>query len=841
MSTTPKNSKIASPVTNPADQSVEVETSIEDEAQIAAIAQLLEEMRQREASQANPKKAPAIMKRNVLVIGSGGREHALAWAASRSPLCGDLVVAPGNGGTPGRREAVQVDDPQAVCALAKRLRSDLVIVGPDAAIAAGVIDALTAAGIRAFGPTQAASQLEWSKVAARKFCERNSIASPLSASFDATELDAAIAYVQTAGAPLVVKADGLAAGKGVVVASSAEETIAAIRDMLVGGAHGDAGNRVVLEEVLTGEEVSLLAFCDGTTVSVMPPAQDHKTIGEGDRGANTGGMGAYAPAPICPPALVAELAQSVLQKAVTASAAEGRPFVGVLYAGLMFTPTGPKVLEFNCRFGDPEAQVLLPLLETDLLEVVDACIDGRLADLAVQWNPGAACTVVLATPGYPAAPIIGGIITGEFDEWAGTFAAPVGRSVLFHAGTDRNEDGSLRTTGGRVFAATGVGATVAEARKHAYEEAATVGFEGAQMRRDIAWRALARTTGGYAASGVNIDEGTRAVDLLKESVEKTHGSSVLAGIGSFGGAFDARALKNMDYPVLVASTDGVGTKVMLATQAKRLKGVGIDLVNHCVNDVLVQNARPMFFLDYFASSKVVAEDVAEVVKGMAEACAENDCALLGGETAEMPGVYHEGHLDLAGTLVGVVDKADLLPRTLADGTSAIHAGDVMIGIGSSGPHTSGYSLLRRIFAGLPLEAMPAPLTVPLGDALLEPHRSYLPVLKNVLDGADRLKLKALVHITGGGLLDNVPRVLPSHLGADVNLGSWPVPPLFALTRDVSGLDANELHRTLNMGVGMVAICAPNDAETLRAQIDEPTWLIGNIVERAGSAVLLQGA
>ena len=795
----------------------------------------------RPSTETNSSEKSSPVKRNVLIIGSGGREHALAWAASRSPLCGDLVVAPGNGGTPGRREPVQIDNAGAVCALAKRLGSDLVIVGPETALAAGVVDALTAAGIRAFGPTQAGSQLEWSKVESAAFRERNKLDSPLSVAFRADQLDEAIAYVKGRNQPMVVKADGLAAGKGVVVAATVDETNTAIRDMLTGKSHGASGLRIVLEEVLTGEEVSLLAFCDGKTVSVMPPAQDHKHIGEGDRGANTGGMGAYAPAPNCPPSLIAELTQSVLQRAVSASAAEGRPYVGILFAGLMLTANGPKLLEFNCRFGDPEAQVLLPLLETDLLEVIEACIDGRLAELELQWNPGAACTVVLATPGYPAAPVTGGIITGEFDEWAGTFGAPVGRSVLFHAGTERAENGTLTTTGGRVFAATGVGATVTEARTRAYEEAATVDFEGVQMRRDIAWRALARTTGGYAASGVNIDEGTRAVDLLKASVEKTHGASVLAGIGSFGGAFDARPLKNMDYPVLVASTDGVGTKVMLATQAKRLKGVGIDLVNHCVNDVLVQNARPLFFLDYFASSKVIAEDVAEVVAGMSEACAANNCALLGGETAEMPGVYHEGHLDLAGTLVGVVDKADLLPRTAADGTSSILAGDVMIGIGSSGPHTSGYSLLRRIFAGLPLEAMPAPLTVSLGDALLEPHRSYLPVLKNVLDGADRLKVKALVHITGGGLLDNVPRVLPAHLGADVNLGSWPVPPLFALTRDVSGLDANELHRTLNMGVGMVIICAPSDAETIRAQINEDSWLIGNIVERAGSLVILQGS
>ena len=281
------------------------------------------------------------------------------------------------------------------------------------------------------------------------------------------------------------------------------------------------------------------------------------------------------------------------------------------------------------------------------------------------------------------------------------------------------------------------------------------------------WRALARTTGGYAASGVSIDEGTRAVDLLKGSVSATHGAAVLsARVGAFGGVFDAGFLKAMDQPVLVASTDGVGTKVALAAEAGRLRGVGMDLVNHCVNDVLVQNARPLFFLDYVAASKIVAEQVADIVAGMSQACAENGCALLGGETAEMPGVYHDGHVDVAGTLVGVTDRADLLPRP------GIEAGDVMIGLLSSGPHTNGYSLLRRIFAAMPLDAMPAPLTVPLGDALLEPHRSYLPVLGELLDGPSGPAVKALVHITGGGLLENVPRVLPEGVGAEVQLGSW---------------------------------------------------------------------
>jgi Phosphoribosylglycinamide synthetase, N domain/Phosphoribosylglycinamide synthetase, ATP-grasp (A) domain len=254
MSSTPSESNAAPITASDADQSSEFSRSIGTEAERSAVQQLVSELTERESSPAQVNEATAIMKRNVLVIGSGGREHALAWAASRSPLCGDLVVAPGNGGTPGRRESVQVDDAAAVCALAKRLGSDLVLVGPDAAIAAGVVDALAAAGIRAFGPTQTASVLEWSKVAARQFCERNGIASPVSASFEASELDSAIAYVQAAGVPMVVKADGLAAGKGVVVASSVEETVTAIRDMLVGGVHGAAGNRVVLEEVLSGEE-----------------------------------------------------------------------------------------------------------------------------------------------------------------------------------------------------------------------------------------------------------------------------------------------------------------------------------------------------------------------------------------------------------------------------------------------------------------------------------------------------------------------------------------------------------------------------------------------------------
>jgi phosphoribosylaminoimidazole synthetase len=582
---------------------------------------------------------------------------------------------------------------------------------------------------------------------------------------------------------------------------------------------------VLVEEMLFGDEVSLLAFCDGVRAVAMPPAQDHKRIYEGDRGPNTGGMGAYAPAPVCPPDLAAKLTVDVLQRAVDGCAADGMPFRGVLFAGLMLTDSGPKVIEFNVRFGDPEAQALLPLLDGDLLAIALGCAAGDLDPTLVKWHSGASCTVVKAAAGYPDSPQLG-------DDIVVTDTAAAS-GVLFHAGTTRDPSGVLRTGGGRVISATGLGVDVAAARRAAYDVAESVRFTGEQMRRDIGWRAIARTTGGYAASGVDIDEGNRAVELLKQSVSATQGPAVLAGVGGFGGVFDVSKLKYFDEPVLVASTDGVGTKVALATSAGRLRGVGIDLVNHCVNDVLVQNARPLFFLDYIASSVIVAEQVAEIVSGMSEACLLNDCALLGGETAEMPGVYHDGHIDVAGTLVGAADRSQLLPRT------DVVAGDVLIGIASSGPHTSGYSLLRRMFAGLPLDAIPAPLQVPLGDALLEPHRSYLPVLRTLLDGDSFEVVKGLIHITGGGLQENIPRVLPDGLGADITLGSWPVPPLFQLIRDVSGLSPEELHRTLNMGIGMIIVCAPSDAIRVQAAIDEPTWIIGQVVTRASGEVQLR--
>jgi phosphoribosylamine--glycine ligase/phosphoribosylaminoimidazole synthetase len=736
----------------------------------------------------------------VLIVGSGGREHAMAWAAARSPLVTDVFCAPGNAGTPNP-VAVAADDVEGITRFCLAEGIGLVLVGPEAALAAGLVDTLEHAGVRAFGPTKAACRLEWSKSYARQFCERHGIPSPRYAVF--TEAAAAKRWLDEFGQPVVVKATGLAAGKGVIVPSTRSETEDAIDALLAAG-------EIVLEERLDGEEVSLLAFCDGRTVVPMPPAQDHKRIGEGDTGPNTGGMGAYAPAPVCPPEMVDELMATMLQPTVDGLAAAGSPYRGVLYAGLMLTPAGPRLLEFNCRFGDPEAQALIPLLEADLVDIAMACTDVRLHETKVAWRSGAACCVVLAAPGYPAAPLVGGTVKGLRGAAHDTY--------VFHAGTARAGHRFV-TTGGRVLGVTGVGDSLAIARQRAYERAASITFEGRQLRRDIGWRAIARTTGGYAASGVDIDAGERAVSLMKAAVERTHGPAVLAGVGSFGGVFDAAAFADLRNPVLVASTDGVGTKVMLAAELDRYDGIGTDIVNHCIDDVLVQRARPLFFLDYVASSRLDPEQMAAIVTGMAAACEAAGCALLGGETAEMPGVYAPGHFDVAGTLVGVAERSRLLPR------DDVRPGDVLVGLTSSGPHTNGYSLLRRVFGALPLDATPAPLDRPLGDALLAPHRSYLDVLSRALAGDT---LKALVHVTGGGLPGNLVRVLPEGCRAVVQLGSWPVPALFRLVRAVSGLDPYELHRALNMGIGMVAVVDPSDVRTLRDAIGEETWIIGKI-------------
>ena len=425
----------------------------------------------------------------LLVIGSGGREHALAWKLAQSERVRSILVAPGNAGTDSeakcRNVGVKADDLEGLLDLARREGVDFTVVGPEVPLVAGVVDRFREAGLRIFGPTAGAAQLEGSKAFAKDFLARHRIPTAHYAVF--TDTDAALAHVRSQGAPIVIKADGLAAGKGVVVAMTLDEAEAAIVDMLSGNAFGQAGSRVVIEEFLEGEEASFISIVDGRVALPMATSQDHKRVGDGDTGPNTGGMGAYSPAPVVTPEVHARVMREVVEPTVRGMALDGLPFTGFLYAGLMIDASGaPKVIEFNVRFGDPETQPVMLRLRSDLLGLLEAAVDGRLQGLSADWDARPSLGVVMAAANYPETPRTGDAISGLDSPM------PMGTKV-FHAGTRRDGD-NVVTTGGRVLCACALGDTVAEAQREAYALVSQIHWDGEYHRSDIGWRAIARAS-----------------------------------------------------------------------------------------------------------------------------------------------------------------------------------------------------------------------------------------------------------------------------------------------------------------------------------------------------------
>ncbi|UMO87805.1 phosphoribosylamine--glycine ligase [Pectobacterium sp. PL64] len=424
---------------------------------------------------------------NILVIGNGGREHALAWKASQSPLAKRVYVAPGNAGTALEPALTNVDiaatDIPALVAFAQENHIDLTIVGPETPLVIGVVDAFQSAGLKIFGPTQGAAQLEGSKAFTKDFLARHNIPSAEYQNF--TEVEPALAYVRSKGAPIVIKADGLAAGKGVIVAMTLQEAENAIQDMLAGNAFGDAGHRIVVEEFLDGEEASFIVMVDGKNVLPMATSQDHKRVGDKDTGPNTGGMGAYSPAPVVTDEIHQRVMDQVIWPTVNGMAAEGNTYVGFLYAGLMISADGqPKVIEFNCRFGDPETQPIMLRLRSDLVELCLAACDGTLDQKDSVWDERPSLGVVLAAGGYPADYNTGDVISGLPQQDAED-------GKVFHAGTKLNGS-NVVTNGGRVLCVTALGNTVAEAQQRAYEIAAGIQWQGVFCRKDIGYRAIER-------------------------------------------------------------------------------------------------------------------------------------------------------------------------------------------------------------------------------------------------------------------------------------------------------------------------------------------------------------
>jgi phosphoribosylamine--glycine ligase len=424
----------------------------------------------------------------ILVVGGGGREHALCWAIAASPLCTRLYCAPGNAGIAAEAECVGIaaEDVDGLVAFARREGIDFVVVGPEQPLVAGLVDRLAEAGIKAFGPSAAAAALEGSKGYMKDFCARHGIPTARYARF--TDAEAARAHVRAQGAPIVVKTDGLAAGKGVVVAMTVDEALAAIDAAMVAGQFGSAGAELVIEDFLAGEEASFFALCDGTHALPLAAAQDHKRVGDGDTGPNTGGMGAYSPAPVVDAAMTERIMAEIVRPTLAGMRAEGRPFVGVLFAGVMIGPDGPRLIEFNVRFGDPECQALMPRLMSDLLPALIAAADGQLANFHLRWRDVAALAVVMAAKGYPGA-------YAKFTPIAGLEAAASQPDVLvFQAGTARR-DGGIVATGGRVLAVVATAPGIAAAQARAYAAIDRIDWPGGFCRRDIGWRAIARAEG----------------------------------------------------------------------------------------------------------------------------------------------------------------------------------------------------------------------------------------------------------------------------------------------------------------------------------------------------------
>lgn len=775
----------------------------------------------------------------VLLIGNGGREHALAWKLSQSPRVESIIAVPGNGGTAGlpkvtNDSSLAADDYNGLVALAQKNKVNLVVPGPEAPLVDGVEGYFRAAGIACFGPSKEAAQMEGSKTFSKDFMKKHNI--PTAAYGNFSDYDKAREYLNSVDHDVVIKASGLAAGKGVIIPKTKEEALKALEDIMVTKAFGSAGDEVVIEEFLAGDELSFLSFCDGHTIKSLPPAQDHKRIGEGDTGPNTGGMGCYAPTSIATPELIAQVEKEILQPTIDGMREDGIPFIGCLFTGLMITPNGPKVLEYNVRFGDPETQTVLPLLKDDLADIMVACTAGLLQYVPVTASSEFSTTVVVSAGGYPDAYAKGTPMQVQ--------SAPAGINI-FHAGTKLDSDGNLVTSGGRVIAATATAETLKSAVAKAYDGVKLINFDKMYYRKDIAHRAFRAIAGNtesltYAQSGVSIDAGNELVNRIKRAVASTRRPGADAQIGGFGGEVDLSGAGYPGAPIIVGAIDGVGTKLAIAQAMEKHDTVGIDLVAMNVNDLVVQGADPVMFLDYYGCSKLNLNVCVPFVEGVAEGCKTAGCALVGGETAEMPGMYKEDDYDAAGAAIGVMKAEQRLPRK-----EDMIEGDVLIGLASSGVHSNGFSLARRIIARSQLAYTdPAPWVdgkKSVGEVLLTPTRIYVQPLLKVLRSEAGKAVKGLSHITGGGLQENVPRMLPKHLAAEIDVKSWEVPAVFQWMRKVGNVEPAEMARTFNNGIGMIAAVEAGKVEKVMAALEqegEKVYKIGRLVKKVEEECVL---
>ncbi|BFZ23566.1 hypothetical protein BsWGS_26605 [Bradybaena similaris] len=785
------------------------------------------------------------MTERILLVGSGGREHALAWALSKSPSVSKVFVAPGNAGTASGEKvsniALDLKDFKNVLHWCQENGITFVVVGPEDPLADGIVDYFSQnSAIPAFGPTAAAAQIEADKSFAKHFMVRHGIPTARFQSF--RDADEACNYITSAEFDaLVVKASGLAAGKGVVVATSKQQACEAVKEMINSKVFGSAGEVVVVEELLKGPEVSLLAFTDGETVALMPPAQDHKRLEDNDEGPNTGGMGAVCPYPWISQSELDNIKTAVLEKTVKGMAAEGNKYIGVLYAGLMLTKDGPKVLEFNCRFGDPETQSILSLLKSDLLSTLKACVNGTLQQAPPVFDTSVTATgVVVVSGGYPGSYRKGLKISGISE------VESCGLRV-FHAGTTVDAEGNAVTSGGRVLAVVAVEPTLKAAAQKATEGAGLIQFDGAFHRKDIGAKILNRpeinagwasgsrdeTSEGlqYKDAGVDIEAGDYLVQVIKPLAKMTRRSGCDADLGGFGGVFDL-AKAGMSNCVITCRTRGVGRKIKFAEKRGHHYNIGFDLVAECVNDLLVHGAEPLFFLDYYATGKLHVPAAEEVVRGIADGCLQAGCALVGGETAEMPGMYRGNDYDVAGIAVGAIPHSRLLLH------QQVAVGDAVIALTSSGLQHDDFVVLEEVLLSYSLNLHKLKGVnggATLAEEILIPSSIYV---KSVLPLIYAGKVKGFTSVTEG-LSKCLQRILPAGMGARLDAHSWHIGPVFGWLSQMARLSADALVNSCSCGVAAVMIVPALDAEstirTLSQQLVDPVKVIGHVVEHTGDS------
>jgi len=761
---------------------------------------------------------------NILVIGQGAREHAICAALLKS----DNVTLYGLGQAmnSGLRQLCteylvhDLLDNRYILDLCVRRNINIVVVGPEAPLSNGIVDALATLNLFCVGPSQQYARIETSKAFARQLAYGNPFLKQhlpdfiCLTEFNRTRIKA---FYNKHAQKIVVKPDGLHGGKGVKVFGEdvydLDDILSYCKTIL------SKGEAVVLEERLFGDEFTFISFVNRIDVQHSFPIMDFKRLGEGDTGPNTGGMGCVTEnntlsfLSATDVALVKDINKAVIEELHLNYTKPNKicTYNGFLYGSFMKTLSGIKIIEFNCRLGDPEAIVMLSHLETPLLYILSRMQRNTLKTLDIKFETKSSlCKYIV--------PINYGTDRTGFPDWLSVDDLLVEPRLTVLCGSfDSNS--MLGSRAVAVMCSTQESFT--ESLEVDLNEKIKQSTGIFRFRKDILKSYLREKHAlTYVNCGVDIDKVSNALSEVQDHIKSTHNSNVVSDVGSFGGMYALTCARSMKEPVLVSSTDGVGTKSLFMTrffhQDEAFYRLGQDLVHHSINDILVQGARPLFFLDYYASSHIYPVEFKKLIEGISCACRKYGCVLIGGETAEMPGVYNMNAHDMVGTIVGIVDKAQII-----DGKRNIEEGDLAIGIPSTGPHTNGYSLINKLYPSLACR-IDKQIKANLGAT----HRCYLPEIEKLVDNG--VDIHGLCHITGGGLVDNPPRVMPDNM--EILYDGYELPPLFKHLQNEAQLSDEELRRIFNCGVGMIVFCSDQDWEKVMDVIDD-AFLVGEVVAR----------